>query len=391
MTMRKREVPFTALGGVFSQEDIDAVVKVVRGAAGEGGNFFPLPEETDFQTAFAKHEGAGYAVATNSAGTALDACMRGLGIGPGDEVITTALSFVCTAGSPAALGAKIVFADVSPQSLNLDPAKVEEKITKATKAIIPVHFAGLSADLDAFARISRDYDIPIIYDAAHAVGTKYRGRPIGPAGMASCYSFQSNKNMTCLGEGGMITTDDPDFAERVRRTKTFGYVYGGPELRVVSLGFNYRLTKVQCAAGLSQLERVDQVIQARLDRMTRMNELLEGIEELILPEGIDEEHGCHLFVVRLDTNRVTFDRDEFRKHLLKAHGIGTAVHYPIIWEWEAFHDVEYDSTDCSVAEKASRQVVSLPIFPTTDFETLEYVAWAIKETISELKGSSLQV
>ena len=220
--MEIRDIPFQALGGVFDQEDIQAALAVMEQAAGENGNFFPLPEETDFQKQFAAHEGSKYAVAVNSAGTALDVCMRVSGIERGDEVITTPLSFVCTAGSPAALGAKIVFADVDPYTLNLDPRKVEEKITEKTKMIIPVHISGLAVDIDAFTQLGKKYHIPVIYDAAHAVGAKYKKNSKGASGVASCYSFQSNKNMTCLGEGGMITTDDPEFAEKPARPRPSG-------------------------------------------------------------------------------------------------------------------------------------------------------------------------
>lgn len=383
--MEIRDIPFKALGGIFDKKDADAAIKVINAATEEGGDFFPLPEEGTFQSSFANHEGAKNAIAVNSAGTALDVCMKIANLKEGDEVITTPLSFVCTAGSPAALGSKIIFADVDNKTLNLDPLKVKEKITKKTKMIIPVHLAGLSADIDAFKEISEKYGIPVIYDAAHAVGTKYKGKAVGSAGTASCYSFQSNKNMTCLGEGGMITTNSSEFAEKSRQMKTFGYIYGGPELRVASIGFNYRMTKSQYAVGISQLKKIDDIIYRRLIRMKKMLELLSDIDELILPEGIDEGHGCHLFIVRLDTEKAGFNREKFRNHLKTKYKIGTVVHYPIIWEWEAFNDVDYDSSDCKIALKASRQVTSLPIFPTTKFEDLEYIAWAIKQTISELK------
>ena len=155
MPAETRNIPFTALGGVFEQDDIDAALKVMQAAAEAGGNFFPLPEETDFQQAFAAHEGAAHAVAVNSCGTALDACMMVLGIEPGDEVITTPLTFVCTATCASALGAKVVFADIDPVTLCLDPRQVREKITGRTKAIIPVHFAGLAADIDGFEAITK--------------------------------------------------------------------------------------------------------------------------------------------------------------------------------------------------------------------------------------------
>jgi dTDP-4-amino-4,6-dideoxygalactose transaminase len=382
--VKVRDVSFTALGGLFEEDDVQAACETIRAAASEGGSFFPLPEETDFQGAFARHEGAAHAVVLNSCGTALDTCMRVLEVGRGDEVITTPLTFVATAGCAAALGARIVFADVCRDTLNLDPAEVEGKITSRTRAIIPVHFAGLAADLDAFDGITDRHGIPVIYDAAHAVGASYRGRSIGGAGKASCYSFQSNKNMTCLGEGGMITTDDPEFSERARQLKTFGYVYGGPAPRVVAMGFNYRMTKPQLAVGLTQLAKIDRVISERLLRFGRMNGLLQGVEELILPQGIAEGHGCHLYVLRLDTQRVAYSRETYRHHLKDSYKVDTVVHYPLVWSWEAFRGVDHDRTACPLAERAAAQVLSLPIFPTTSPDDLEYIAWALKQTLADL-------
>ena len=383
--MEKREVPFEPLGGLYEQDDVDAASRVVEQVTHPGGSFFPLPEETQFQEALARHEGAARAVAVNSCGTALDLCMMALGVGPGDEVITTPLTFVCTAGTTVARGAKVVFADVDPITMNLDSASVRERITPRTRAVIPVHFSGLAADVEAFDALSRDTGVPIIYDAAHAVGAKHKGAPIGGAGKASCYSFQSNKNMTCLGEGGAVTTDDEAFAEIVRQKKTFGYVYG-PEIRVVTIGFNYRMTKPQYAVGLTQLAKIDRVIAMRQERMARMLELLLDVEEIIPPAGHGPGHGSHLFVIRLDTRKVPFTRDEFKKALKDEYGVGTAVHYPAVWSWEAFSELGYseETARCPHAAKACQRVLSLPIFPRTSGEDLQYVAWAVKQTVADL-------
>jgi dTDP-4-amino-4,6-dideoxygalactose transaminase len=308
-----------------------------------------------------------------------------LGIGPDDEVITTPLTFVCTAGTAVARGARIVFADIDPVSLNLDPARVRDHLTERTRAIIPVHFAGLACDLDAFDQITRETGIPIIYDAAHAVGSLYQDQPIGGRGLAACYSFQSNKNMTCLGEGGAVTTDDEAFAEKVRQLKTFGYVYGGPKLRVASIGFNYRMSKIQYAVGLTQLAKVDRVIQARQAHMLRLNELLAGVEEIILPAGHGPGHGSHLHVVRLNTDRVQFTTGEFVAHLKDRYRVGTAKHYPAVWTWEAFQKLGYSDAGCPIAAKVCDQVFTTPVFPRTTNEELEYVAWAIKQTLADLR------
>jgi dTDP-4-amino-4,6-dideoxygalactose transaminase len=311
-----------------------------------------------------------------------------LGIGPHDEVITTPLTFICTATCAAARGARVVFADVDPVTLCLDPAAVRNKIGPRTKAILPVHFAGHSADVDGFEAISRQTGIPVVYDAAHAVGTRSKGRPIGAAGKASCYSFQSNKNITTLGEGGAVTTDDTDFAEAVRQKKTFGYVYGGPRLRVASIGFNYRMTKPQLAVGLTQIAKARRIIALKLAAMKRLRQLLQDVEELILPGGIDQGHGAHLFVVRLDTDKVRFTRDALQIHLNEKYQVGTAIHYPAVWSWEAFKKLDYDKSDCPIAERACAQVLSLPVFAQSDEADLQYVAWALKQSLQELRQAT---
>jgi len=382
--MKLREVPFIPLGGVYEQDDVEAAQQVI-GAVASGDSFFPLPEENDFQTSLAEHEGAARAIAVNSCGTALDCCMMALGIGSGDEVITTPLTFVCTAGTAVARGAQVVFADIDEATLNLDPDRVRERLTDRTRAIIPVHFAGLACDIEAFDAISDETGIPVIYDAAHAVGTRYGGQPVGGRGKAACYSFQSNKNMTCLGEGGAVTTDDEEFAEKVRQLKTFGYVYG-QQIGVASIGFNYRMTKPQYAVGLTQLAKIDRIIAARQERMVRLNQLLAGVDEVVLPGGHGPGHGSHLHVVRLDTEKVGFSAPELTAHLKEKHGVGTAKHYPPVWTWDAFRDMGYNSEGCPIAARVGEQVFSTPIFPGTTDEEVEYIAWTIRESIAELSA-----
>lgn len=387
MTTTSRSIPFLALGGMFEQDDVEAAHNAIAAATGEGGNFFPLPEEPAFQEALANHEGARKAVAVNACGTALDLCMMVLGVGPGDEVITTPLTFVCTATCASALGAKVVFADVDPATLCLDPAKVREKITDRTKAIIPVHFAGLAADIDGFDKLTHETGVPVVYDAAHAAGTRYKGNPIGGAGKASCYSFQSNKNMTTLGEGGAVTSDDEDFAEIVRQKKTFGYVYGGPTVRVVTQGFNYRMTKPQLAVGLTQLAKIDRVNSCKRKKARRLHAQLEGIDGLIRPGGIDDDgHAMHLYVARIDSDVHGFSRDDFRAHLKDRYGVSTALHYPAVWDWEAFENdrIMYDLEDCDIAARACKQVVTLPAFASSTDEDIDYTAHAIRKAIEDL-------
>jgi dTDP-4-amino-4,6-dideoxygalactose transaminase len=189
--------------------------------------------------------------------------------------------------------------------------------------------------------------------------------------------------MTTIGEGGAVTTNDADFAEKVRQMKTFGYVYGGPSLRVVSVGFNYRMTKPQAAVGLTQLAKIDRVVKMRQDNFLKMNELLSGVDEVKTPVNVDEGHACHIYVMQLDTDKLTCGRDEFKKCLMDKYQIGTGQHYPAVWSWEAAKEFEYDNSDCEITEKMCKSVITLPIFPKTTEEDMEYVAWAIKELIAK--------
>jgi UDP-4-amino-4-deoxy-L-arabinose-oxoglutarate aminotransferase len=249
-----------------------------------------------------------------------------------------------------------------------------------------VHFAGLAADIDGFDSITSETGIPVVYDAAHAVSTKYKGGSIGGRGKASCYSFQSNKNMTTLGEGGAVTTDDEPFAEIVRQKKTFGYVYA-PKLRIVSVGFNYRMTKPQCAVGLTQLAKVERVVRERLRVFQYMDLLLAGVEEIIRPAGIESGHACHLYIARLDTDKTGSSRDTFLDVLKKKFKVSCSLHYPALWDWEAMAALGYNEKEakCPTAAKACAQVFSLPLFPKTTEADCDYVAWALKESLGETR------
>jgi perosamine synthetase len=383
--MEKRNIPYQALGGVYGPDDVEAVLRVVTAAAKTGGDFFPMPEENQFQEAFARHEGAARAVAVNSAGTALDLCMMALGIGPGDEVITTPLTFVCTATTVMARGARVVFADIDPRTLNLDPEAVESRLTDRTRAIIPVHFAGLACPVDRFQHLAEKHGLAVVYDAAHAVGTKFGKTPVGGFGKASCYSFQSNKNLTTLGEGGAVTTDDSELAETVRQMKTFGFIYGKPN-RVVRVGFNYRMTKPQLASGLSQLRKIDEMLSRKRANFARMNEQLRNIEEILPAPGIDDDHGALMHVVRLDSRKAAFERDDLVDVLRNEWGVGTVCHYQAVWSWEVMRREGYGPEGCPEAERACNEVFSLPVFASSSHEDIVYIAHALKESIAFLKA-----
>ncbi|MEW6754994.1 MAG: DegT/DnrJ/EryC1/StrS family aminotransferase, partial [Candidatus Latescibacterota bacterium] len=166
--------------------------------------------------------------------------------------------------------------------------------------------------------------------------------------------------------------------------KTFGYVYGGPQVEVASIGFNYRMTKVQCAVGLTQLAKIDRITACRQERMVRLNQLLADVPEVVLPVGHGPGHGSHLHVVRLDTRCVGFTASQFTAHLKTRYRVGTARHYPPVWSWGAFRALGYDGAECPIAARVCEEVFSTPVFPHTTEEDLQYIAWAIRQSIADL-------
>jgi len=385
--MEIREVPWISLGSVYDQDDIDAVMEILRAQVDRSAGFFRLPEEPIFEKAFAKHEGAKYASAVNSCGTGLDLAMRVLGVGPGDEVITTPLTFVATAHCIVGTGAKVVFADIDPLTYNLDPAKAEEKITPRTKAILPVHMNGMPADIDAFADISARTGVRIVYDAAHAVGTLYKGRKIGAAGEMSVYSFQSNKNMSTLGEGGMVTTDNPEYHARLQRIKSFGFQYGEVD-DVLEWGTNYRMSKLQSAVGMTQLKKVDESNRIRNRYARHLSQQLADVPEIIAPFD-DGTHFCpyHLYMLRLNDEVVDATREDFLKILRGKYKVGVTLHYPPMWSFSFYRNMGYGPEETPIAAKVMRQLFNVPVFPRMPMEDIEYIAWALKESVADLKRS----
>ncbi|MCC7352507.1 MAG: DegT/DnrJ/EryC1/StrS family aminotransferase [Anaerolineae bacterium] len=383
--MQIREIPWTPLGGVYEQDDLDVVMKMVLAQIDRSAGFFRLPEEPTFEKAFAEHEGAQYAAAVNACGTGLDLAMRILGMGAGDEVITTPLTFVATPHCIVGVGAKVVFADIDPQTYNLDPAKAEAKITSRTKAIVPVHMNGIPADIDAFADIAARRSVKIVYDAAHAVGTLYKGRKVGAAGEMSSYSFQSNKNMSTLGEGGMVTTSNPEYHARLQRIKSFGFQYG-PVDDVVEWGTNLRMTKLQSAVGMTQLSKVDEINHTRNRYARYLSQQLADVLEIITPFD-DGTHFSpyHLYMLRFNDEAVNATRDDFVKILKGKYKVGVTFHYPPLWNFSFYRNLGYGPQDAPIAATVLRQLFNVPVFPRMKMEDMEYIAWAIKESVADLR------
>lgn len=319
-----------------------------------------------FEQAFAAHCGAGQGVAVNSGTAALHCAMRALKIAPGDEVIVPAITFAASANAAVYEGAVPVFADVEADTLLIDPASVAEKITSKTKAIVAVDYAGQPADYQVLRDLVRGRDIAIVADACHAPGATYQGRKVGTLGDLNCFSFHPVKHMTTC-EGGMVTTDDAAMATHMRRFRNHGIDSdhrarenaGIHAYDMVELGYNYRLPDVQCALGLSQLARLDGWVAARQRVAAMYDAALAGMAAIKpLATCKDRTHAYHLYVVRLADG---IDRDMVFSRL-RAEGIGANVHYAPVY-WHTFYQRRgYSRGGAPVAEAASRQILSLPMF-----------------------------
>ena len=367
----------------IDDDDISAVVEVLRSDWLTTG-----PKVTEFEAAFAEYVGAKHAVAVSSGTAALHAAAFACSLSKGDEVITTPLTFAASANCVLYQQATPVFADVRPDTLNLDPEQVRKKITPLTKAIIPVDYTGQPADMDSMNRIAGDHGLIVIEDAAHAPGAQYKGRRVGALAHMTVFSLHPVKHLT-TGEGGVITTDDPGLAQRLRLFRNHGLSSDAKErhekgvffYEMVELGYNYRLTDIQCALGLSQLAKVDKWLERRREIAARYGDVLGAMPELELPAvRPDCQPAWHLFVILLNLDKLRVGRTEVFQ-ALRAENIGVNVHYvPVPWH-PYYRELGYEPGNWPVAEDAYERMLSLPIFPTMTEEDIDDVFEALKKVL----------
>lgn len=359
------------------EEDIRAVEAVLR------SNWLTTgPTVAEFEEAFARIVGAKFAVAVSSGTAALHAAAFAAGIEPGDEVITTPMTFAATANAVRYQGGTVVFADVRPDTLSLDPTTVEPLITSRTKAIITVDYAGQPSDLDDLNVLADRYGLTIIEDACHALGATYHGRQIGVLAPLTTFSLHPVKHIT-TGEGGMISTDDAELASRLRRFRNHGITTdhhqrgeaGSWCYEMVDLGYNYRLTDLQCALGLSQIRKLPDWLARRREIAARYTHAFVALPEIESPTVLpDRESAWHLYVIRLNLERLRVGRAEIFK-ALSAENIGVNVHYiPVPWH-PYYQGLGYKKGNWPVAEHAYERMLSLPLFPAmTDRDVDDVVA-----------------
>jgi dTDP-4-amino-4,6-dideoxygalactose transaminase len=351
----------------LGQEEIDEVADTLRSGWLAGG-----PKVRRFEEQFRELTGAAHAVSLASATAGLHLALLAAGIGPGDEVITTPLTFAATVNVILHAGAKPVLADICDDDYNIDPNEVERRLTPQTKAIMPVHYAGQPCRMEELLAIARGRGLRVIEDAAHAVGASYRGRPIGALGDAAVFSFYPTKNIT-TGQGGMLTSDDGELADRVRLLSLHGLSktawdryseQGSWAYQVLAPGFNYVMTDIQAAIGIRQFDRLA-AFQAHRHRLAaEYDRLLGDLPEIIRPQVRDGVVvSRHLYPVRLDADRVRISREEFISEL-RTRGIGASVHYIPIHFHPYFREaLGLCPGDFPVVERVFAGLVSLPIHP----------------------------
>jgi len=329
------------------------------------------PKVEEFEATFADFIGVKEAVAVSSGTAALHAAMYALGIEPDDEVIVSPMTFAATANSVIFQGGIPVFADVNSETLLIDPMQVEAKITPATKAIIAVDYAGQPCDYDALQDIADRRDLILIADACHALGAQYSGRNVGTLADLSTFSFHPVKHIS-TGEGGMITTDNPDFARRMRIFRNHGITtdhhqreeQGSLFYEMVDLGFNYRLTDIQCALGISQMKKLPKFLDRRHEIAGYYDSAFAEFPEIV-PLSVRQGvlHSYHLYVVRIDFGALNIDRTKLFMEL-REKGIGVNVHYVPVHLHPYYRQKFHTGPGlCPVAERAYEQILSLPIFP----------------------------
>ena len=334
-------------------------------------NFIMGRQVGEFERAFAAYVGVGHAVGVSNGLDALRIALAALGIGPGDEVIVPANTYIATALAASALGARVVLVDCDASTYNLDPAKLERAITSRTRVVIPVHLTGQPADMAPILEIAERRGLQVLEDAAQAHGAQYRGRPCGSMGVAGCFSFYPAKNLGAAGDGGMIVTQNEKLARQARKLSNYGEVV---KYQHTEKGLNARLDTLHAAILQAKLPHLDKWNRLRARHAQRYRQRLAGIGDIRLPGVLPEcTHVYHLFMVQ------TSRRDALRR-FLQDRGVQTGIHYPTpIHLQPAYADHAWKKGDFPVAEALAAQIVSLPMFPELRDEQIDLVCERIGE------------
>ena len=378
--MRTRFLEFSV--PLLGQAEIDSVVDCLRSGWLTSGQ-----KVKAFEQDFARYIGCSHALAVNSCTAALHLGLEAVGVQPGDEVITSPMTFAATAAVIEHLGARPVLVDCEAETLNLDATRLAAAITPRTRAIVPVHFAGQPCDMEAILAVARAHDLAVVEDAAHALPARVKGRLVGTLGDLTCFSFYATKTIT-TGEGGMVTTDREDYAARMRIMHLHGmsrdawkrYAQNGSwSYDILAAGFKYNLTDIAASIGIAQLARADAFHARRLEIARAYTAGLSGVRGVRTPVVRDEGgHAWHLYVVQVVPEALTIDRDEFIRRLV-AMNIGVSVHFIPLHVHPYYRDkYGYRPEDFPIAYAAFQRIVSLPLYPKMSDDDVQDVIGAVR-------------
>ena len=367
-------LPFTRPS--IGEEELQAVREVL-----ESGWITTGPKALALEQALADYIGGGVQVRVfNSATSALEASLLVAGIGPGDEVIVPAISFVATANVVLRVGARPVFVEVDLHSRNLDARGVAAALTANTRAVIPVHFAGLAVDMEPLYALAREHDLLLLEDAAQAIGTDYQGRKIGASGNPVCFSFHPNKNMTTI-EGGAVASNDAEFMGRLEQLRFHGIERDTDgNMDVTGWGGKMNLPDVNAAVGLAQLSRLDSFNQRRRELVAHYFRHLPATDVLVLPANA-AGHSWHMFCVCMDLAALGKTRSGIQA-IFSKHGITVGIHYPAIHLFSLYRRFGYGEGDFPVAERIGEQTLTLPLFPAMTEADVEHVCTTVTAIVA---------
>jgi len=351
------------------------LLEAIRMAMNEviASNYFIMGAQVDkFEKQVAEYLDVKHAIGVSSGTDALLAALMAIGVRPGDEVITTPFTFFATVGSIARLHARPVFVDIEPDTFNIDPKLIEKAVTKKTRAIIPVHLFGQSADMDPIMEIARRHDLKVIEDAAQAIGARYKGGKVGGIGHLGCFSFFPSKNLGCFGDGGLITTNDGDLAEMCRVMRAHG---SKPKYYHKYVGGNFRLDTLQAAILSMKLPHLEKWHEGRRRNAAWYDKALAG-----LPIGLPVIRPHNQMIYNQYTIRVPDGRRDALRQRLASACVGTEIYYPVpMHAQECFSYLGYRTGDMPASEAAAREVLSIPIYPELKPEQMQHVADTIKD------------
>lgn len=351
----------------------EAAVRVLRSA-----HYIMGPEVRAFEEEAARYLGAAHAVACHSGTDALVLALRAMGVGPGDEVLTTPFTFFATAEAISNVGARPVFVDIDPETFNLDPCLLDPAVTARTRAIIPVHLFGRPCPMAELLTAAARHGLKVVEDCAQSFGARYRGKATGTLGHMGCYSFFPTKNLSGFGDGGLVATDDPALAEAARMLRVHG---SRKKYHNEVVGYNSRLDELQAALLRVKLPHVDAWNAGRARAADGYRELLEGDDRIVLPEPC-EGHVFNQYTIRVRTGRPGLDRDRIQARLA-AEGIDTMVYYPVPCHRLKVYGQSHEGVVCPEAESACGDVLSLPLWPDMDREVQAAVASTLTRAVRE--------